>query len=117
MPQHFLDLFTLKLPRNVNILSMHKFFNDLKVIVVLGTLIIVITLVARSATYNIANAQTLMTHTEGFRNYEVGLNVKFPQHNILISQNDGNSSNIMSSSTSATKNLNKETNVKNLSSS
>lgn len=94
---------------------MHKFSNDLKAIVVLGTLIIVMNLVARSATYNIADGQTLMIHQQGFRNYEIGLNV--PQHNILISQNDGNSSNIMSSSTSATKNLNKETNVKNLSSS
>jgi hypothetical protein len=93
---------------------MHKFSDDLIIIVVLGTLVIVINLFA---TYNIANAQNLITHTERLKNYEIGLNVKFPQPIILISQKDGNSSNIMSSSTSATKNLNKQTNVENLSSS
>jgi hypothetical protein len=96
---------------------MPKFCNDLKVIVILSTLIIVMNLFARSDNYfNIANAQTLITYTEGFRNYEIGLDLKFPQDNILISQKDGNSSNIMSPSTSATKNLDIDTNVKNLSS-
>jgi hypothetical protein len=86
--------------------------------VVLGILI-VINAVATSATYNIASAQTAMTDIKGLGNYQIGFNAKFLRFNILISQSDANSNNIMSpakSSKSSIENLNKEINVKNMSS-